>query len=86
MVPCAALNRVGADRHLLPVRAIRNREARHAARSASGQMNDPARELRSRPARRNRRRHVREARHLNLFAAPNLFKTSRNVFAHIVRV
>ena len=65
-----------------PARSIANRQARNAPGASNRQVNDAPRELRRGDASRIRRRNVRERRDLNLFTRPNLFKTSRNVFAH----
>ena len=75
-------NRVRTNRDLLPVRAVTDRQARHATSPASAQVNDAPRKLRRRHAGSNRRRDVGESRRLNLLATPNPLKTSGNLFAH----
>lgn len=70
------LNRIRANRDLLPVGPVGEAQARHGARAADGQMNESTRILRRRHTRRIRRRDIGERRSDDLFTASNLFKTT----------
>ena len=74
-----------ADGDLLPVRAIADRQTRHAASPAGRKVNDAARELRRRDTSGDRRGDVGVGRHLNLLTREMPCKTARNFFAHKLR-
>jgi len=63
---------VRADGDLLPVRAIADGQARHAARAAHAQVDDATRKLRRCHASGHRGCDIGERRDLNLFTTANL--------------
>ena len=73
----SALNGVGTNGDLFPVRSIADRQARHAARAAGTQVNDAARKLGRCHAGRRCGCHIGEGGELNLFAIADFVMTAR---------